>query len=127
MRPSILNPLFAAITTLPGIGPRLGKLFESLAGPHVVDLCWHLPNGLIDRRFAPKVADAPDEFIASQMKGIIGIEIVITRIMGKWKVSQNRSAADREGVAAALAALGTRDSDADAMAAHVAAHPHHST
>lgn len=65
MRPSILNPLFAAVTTLPGIGPRLGKLFESLAGPHVVDLCWHLPNGLIDRRFAPKVADAPDGGIAT--------------------------------------------------------------
>src|SRR3546814_186851 len=60
MRPSILFPRFAAVTTLPGVGPRLGKLFERLAGPHVVDLCWHLPTGLIDRRFAPKVADAPD-------------------------------------------------------------------
>ncbi len=65
MRPSILFPLFAAVTTLPGVGPRLGKLFERLAGPHVVDLCWHLPTGLIDRRFAPKVADAPDGGIAT--------------------------------------------------------------
>jgi ATP-dependent DNA helicase RecG len=65
MRPSILFPLFAPVTTLPGVGPRLAKLFERLAGPHVVDLCWHLPTGLIDRRFAPKVADAPDGGIAT--------------------------------------------------------------
>jgi ATP-dependent DNA helicase RecG len=65
MRPSILFPLFAAVTTLPGVGPRLGKLFERLAGAHVVDLCWHLPVGLIDRRFTPKVADAPDGGIAT--------------------------------------------------------------
>src|SRR5690349_8835679 len=65
MRPSVLNPLFAPVTALPGVGPRLGKLFEHLAGSHVVDLCWHLPTGLIDRRFAPKVADAPDGGIAT--------------------------------------------------------------
>ena len=65
MRPSILFPLFAAVTTLQGVGPRLAKLFERLAGPHVVDLCWHLPSGLIDRRFAPKVADAPEGGIAT--------------------------------------------------------------
>jgi len=50
-----------------------------------------------------KVADAPDDFIAAQMKGIIGIEIVITRITGKWKVSQNRPPEDRAGVHAGLA------------------------
>lgn len=58
MRPEILYPLFAPITTLPGVGPRLAKLFESLAGPQVVDLCWHLPSGLIDRRYAPKLSEA---------------------------------------------------------------------
>src|SRR5689334_8163882 len=65
LRPSVLNPLFAAITTLPGIGPRLGKLIEKLAGPKVVDLLWHLPSGLIDRRFTPKVGDAPPGKIAT--------------------------------------------------------------
>lgn len=50
-----------------------------------------------------KVADAPDDFIAAQMKGIIGIEIVISRIIGKWKVSQNRPPEDRAGVHAGLA------------------------
>ena len=55
MRPEVLFPLFAPVTALPGIGPRLAKLFESLAGPHVVDLCWHLPSGLIDRRYSPKL------------------------------------------------------------------------
>ena len=58
LRPEVLYPLFAPITSLPGIGPRFAKLFEALAGPQVVDLCWHLPSGLIDRRYAPKVAAA---------------------------------------------------------------------
>ncbi len=65
MRPEILYPLFAPVTKLPGIGPRMAKLVEKLAGPQVVDLLWHLPSGLIDRRFAPKVADAPDGVIAT--------------------------------------------------------------
>jgi ATP-dependent DNA helicase RecG len=58
VRPELLFPLFAPLSALKGVGPRFAKLFESLAGPHVVDLCWHLPNGIIDRRYAPKVAAA---------------------------------------------------------------------
>ena len=54
MRPSLLNPLFAAITTLPGIGPRLEKLYRRLFGrdepARVLDLLFHLPTGAIDRR-----------------------------------------------------------------------------
>jgi transcriptional regulator len=48
------------------------------------------------------VADAPDAFIESQVKGIVGLEIPIARIEGKWKVSQNRPMADREGVVTGL-------------------------
>lgn len=48
------------------------------------------------------VGDAPGDFIRSQLKGIIGIEIEIAEIEGKWKVSQNRPVADREGVAKGL-------------------------
>lgn len=58
MRPQSLTPLFAQVTALPGIGPRLGKLVEKLAGPLVVDLLWHLPFAVIDRRNAPDVAAA---------------------------------------------------------------------
>ncbi len=65
MRPAILFPLFRPVTALPGLGPRLGKLVEKLAGPHVADLLWHLPSGIIDRRFAPPVAEAPDGRIAT--------------------------------------------------------------
>ncbi|GEO13141.1 FMN-binding negative transcriptional regulator [Microvirga aerophila] len=46
--------------------------------------------------------DAPASFVAAQLKGIIGVEIEITRIEGKWKVSQNRPEADRRGVAEGL-------------------------
>ncbi|HXP76272.1 MAG TPA: ATP-dependent DNA helicase RecG [Stellaceae bacterium] len=65
MRPQILFPLFAQVTTLPGIGPRFGKMLEGLCGPHVADLLWHRPSGLIDRRFHPKVIEAPAGAIAT--------------------------------------------------------------
>lgn len=50
-------------------------------------------------RAAPwKVSDAPEDFIASQLTALVGIEIPIERIEGKWKVSQNRPEADRQTV-----------------------------
>lgn len=55
------------------------------------------------------VEDAPESFVASQIKGIVGIELAITGIDGKWKMSQNRSAADRAGVAAGLSVQGGED------------------
>ena len=64
-RPEALFPLFAEVTALKGVGPRLGKAIAKLAGPRVVDLLWHLPTGLIDRRFSPKVAAAPSGRIAT--------------------------------------------------------------
>ncbi len=64
-RPEILFSLFAPVTALAGVGPRIGKLIEKLAGAHVVDLLWHLPSGLIDRRFAPKIGAAPDGAVAT--------------------------------------------------------------
>ena len=54
-------------------------------------------------RSAPwAVTDAPATYIQSQIKGIVGLEIAITSIEGKWKVSQNRPVADRVGVAEGL-------------------------
>ena len=50
------------------------------------------------------VSDAPADFIGAQLRGIVGLRLPITRIEGKRKMSQNRSAADRAGVAAGLAA-----------------------
>ncbi|MBR0646116.1 FMN-binding negative transcriptional regulator [Plastoroseomonas hellenica] len=50
------------------------------------------------------VTDAPADFVRAQLRGIVGLRLPITRLEGKRKVSQNRSAADRAGVAAGLAA-----------------------
>jgi ATP-dependent DNA helicase RecG len=58
MRPKILYPPFEPVTSLKGIGPRIAKGLENLSGARLIDLCWHLPTGLIDRRYAPHVADA---------------------------------------------------------------------
>src|SRR5262245_33720285 len=58
MRPSRLDPLFAALTTLPGTGPKLGKLYQRLFGrehipARVLDLLFHLPTSTIGRRSRP--------------------------------------------------------------------------
>jgi ATP-dependent DNA helicase RecG len=68
MRPSLLNPLFAAVTTLSGVGPQLEKLYRRLFGrelsARVVDLLFHLPTGAIDRRARPKLRDVvPDTVV----------------------------------------------------------------
>jgi ATP-dependent DNA helicase RecG len=55
MRPALLDRIFAPVTALPGIGATLAKLIERAAGPGIVDLLWHLPTGLIDRRAAPSI------------------------------------------------------------------------
>jgi ATP-dependent DNA helicase RecG len=59
MRPVILNPLFATVSTLPGVGPKVEKLYGRLFGrePRVLDLLFHFPTGAIDRRARPKLRD----------------------------------------------------------------------
>jgi len=62
MRPALLNPLFASVTSLPGVGPKQDKLLRYLLGrdetPRLVDLLLHLPSQVIDRRARPKIRDA---------------------------------------------------------------------
>jgi len=70
-----------------------------------------LVERLTNRNEAPRpepweVADAPDDYIEGQLRGIVGIEVPIARLLGKWKVSQNRPEADRKGVARGLHDLG---------------------
>jgi ATP-dependent DNA helicase RecG len=61
MRPALLNPLFAPVTSLAGVGPKQDKLFRYLLGrddtPRLVDLLFHLPASVIDRRARPKIRD----------------------------------------------------------------------
>ncbi|MGE4313158.1 MAG: ATP-dependent DNA helicase RecG [Pseudobdellovibrionaceae bacterium] len=58
-RPFLLDPLFRALTVLPGVGPRTQKHFERLAGgPKILDLLWHLPIDLVDRSYRPTIEAA---------------------------------------------------------------------
>lgn len=67
------------------------------------EIVTRLTNLYESPRAAPwAVTDAPAQFIKSQLRGIIGLRLPITRIEGKRKMSQNRPKADREGVAAGL-------------------------
>jgi ATP-dependent DNA helicase RecG len=67
MRPSVLNPLFASVAALPGVGPRQEKLYAKLLGregPRLIDLLFHLPTGAIDRRASPLLRDVvPDMLV----------------------------------------------------------------
>lgn len=55
------------------------------------------------QRAAPwSLAEAPPDYVAGLLRGVVGIEITVTSLQGKWKMSQNRRAEDAAGVAAAL-------------------------
>jgi ATP-dependent DNA helicase RecG len=79
LRPEILFPLYAEATSLPGIGPRFGKLLARLTdhgdgGGRIVDLCWHLPSGLIDRSYRPTLATA-------QLDRIVTVTVTVDQIL----------------------------------------------
>lgn len=57
MRPKPLFPLFAPVDSLPGVGAKIARLIEKLAGGRVVDLLWHFPNAVVDRRAAPPLGE----------------------------------------------------------------------
>ncbi len=73
MRPQLLNPLFAEATYLKGVGPKVARLLARLVrndrsgtgDVRTIDLLWHLPTGVVDRRLRPKVAEAPEGAIVT--------------------------------------------------------------
>lgn len=76
----------------------LGQQVNELTGRHEAD-----------RPTPWKVGDAPEAFVTAQLRGIVGIEITVSQLIGKWKVSQNRPEADRRGVHAGLIQDGEDD------------------
>src|SRR5262245_614601 len=75
MRPNLLNSLFAPVRMLPGVGPKLEKLYGRLLGhefPRVVDLLFHLPSGVIDRRARPKLRDV-------SLDGVVTVAVTVDR------------------------------------------------
>ena len=88
----------------------------------VQDRPWlhHFVTRLTDRFEADRtppwaVADAPADYVEGMLGAIVGIEITLDALVGKWKVSQNRSAADRDGVARALELEGSDGARASAQ------------
>lgn len=59
LRPQSLFPLFANVTSIQGVGPKIGEALAKLGITHVVHLLWHMPTGIIDRRNSPSLASAP--------------------------------------------------------------------
>jgi len=76
MRPTFLNPLFASAQTISGIGPRLLLLLKKcltlppgVTEPRVIDLLWHMPTGVIDRRTEPQLASAvPGSIVTLELR-----------------------------------------------------------
>jgi len=82
-----------------------GTLHAVDSAPWLHQLVTRLTQRHEHDRAAPwAVSDAPDDYVQQMLRAIVGIEIRLTRLVGKWKVSQNRTAADREAVAAGLVA-----------------------
>jgi transcriptional regulator len=76
----------------------------------LLDVVTRLTERHEDSRAVPwAVSDAPPDFVQGMLRGIVGFSIEITRLEGKWKMSQNRPATDRAGVIAGLAAEGRED------------------
>ncbi|HEY1709881.1 MAG TPA: ATP-dependent DNA helicase RecG [Rhizomicrobium sp.] len=65
MRPAILFPLFAETRTLAGVGPRIAKLIERVAGTRLIDLIFDLPTGVVDRSYRPDLMQAEAGRIAT--------------------------------------------------------------
>ncbi len=81
MRPPLLNPLFARAAALKGIGQKLDKLLAEFLRPaqwppseetRIIDLLFHLPSGIVDRRFRAKIADLPRE-------GVVTVEAIVSQ------------------------------------------------
>ena len=76
MRPNLLDPFFASITSLSGIGPKVEKLYRRLLGrddePRLLDLLFHMPTGAIDRRARPKLRDV-------QPGSVVTVKVTVDR------------------------------------------------
>lgn len=73
-------------------------------------------TALTDQQEAPfaepwKVTDAPEDYVRKMLTAIVGVELAVTSLTGKWKLSQNRTAADHDGAREGLAALGGASAD----------------
>ena len=73
MRPTILNPLFAEITALAGVGPKIAGLIGRVAGTRIVDLLLTAPVNMIDRSARPKIMKAP-------LGAVVTIEVNVDRV-----------------------------------------------
>ena len=75
------------------------------------DFVDRLTNSQEARNLEPwSVSDAPDQYIANLLDAIVGLKLTITRLVGKWKMSQNRPAQDRDNVIRVLAEQNTESS-----------------
>lgn len=57
MRPPILFPIFSPVGNIKGVGPKLSESLKKLCGPYLVDLIWHFPVSLIDRKSMPSIQE----------------------------------------------------------------------
>jgi ATP-dependent DNA helicase RecG len=89
MRPSLLDPLFASASALPGVGPKTGKLLDRLLGAtdrpaRALDLLLHIPFSSIDRRNRPRIAEAPIGAVSTLKVTVV--EHRPPRAKGPWRV-----------------------------------------
>ncbi len=80
-----------------------GRLSFFHDGQRISEMLARLTERFEAERAEPwRASDAPDEFIKKMIAGVVGFELVIEKMIGKWKLSQNRSAEDQKGVRGGL-------------------------
>lgn len=92
MRPEILNPLFAEMTSLKGVGPALAKPMTKLGLERIVDMLFHLPTGLIERQ---RVAEIDQRDVGKQI--IVALTAQEYRASGSARAPFRINAYDRSG------------------------------
>jgi len=70
----MLDPLFQPVAAIGGVGTHTSKMLVKVAGPEIVDLLWHLPFALLDRRYTPKIAELKQACVATLELTIDGHE-----------------------------------------------------
>ncbi len=95
MRPHLLTPLFAAASSLPGIGPKTGRHLDRLLGPacahgtgeaRVLDVLFHLPHAVIDRRHQPPIAEAPVDQVVTLKATVVDLRAPPPRSRAPYRV-----------------------------------------
>jgi len=96
-RPPVIYAMFAALTSLPGVGPKIAELLNKRTGRYVIDLLRHLPVSVVDRRARPSVDEAEDGQIATFEILVLKADIPPPRSRRPARITAEASSGETSG------------------------------